>query len=1333
MSILGEQFEPWVQAQIQVRQNLHGLETRNNDQLSVLNNQNAWLKLGSSVSIEDNDKGKQRIRDLGLENTSQYVGKKLASKSVLFNTMSELDRNSDSYTQRAGVTENTDLWNSSKAYGLGGNQFGIVPAPGLISADIRAKNRGSIREANIEIKANNKFQFELIELLYLRLGYSMLLEWGWNKYFTSSSGAKSIYETTSSTLMEKYWFDQNKTAFTDVLTRIHKEQATYQGNYDAFLGKVVNFDWKFNPDGTYDITLKLITVGDVIESLKVNLPQTTATVGQVNTQIQQNATPVSSGLFSANSTIITNAGDSTLSYSLYSDIIGDQDKFDGSQGGVKTGFLSLLGVVGDEINNTVAQNPNLGTQPAVPLAPASNQGGNTMKYSFYLTFRELLAKVEQYCLPTINGDKILGINMGDDQICAIYPYQFSMDPRICFTKPFFLNKFSFNSLEEFNAGATGINNYASWLNRVNNFGNKDKDAIYGNIMNIYLNYDFVTSILANETNDKGDIFLFKFLQKICDGINDSMGGINNIECVLTKDREITFIEQNPIPGIEYSEKYGSYFNPNPVPFELFGYNPSGSIDSISKKMVPTSNFVREFGFNTKIDPQLASMITIGSTAEGEKTKNYDGTAFSKWNDGLKDRFSYEFDNPEEPPLIAISSSVSADIIPLTLDNVKALETKFKASEEDDSYIADSIDFLGWLARPKKSTTWGGVTLEGTKDVKDCPVTDKNYSNVTWSEYGKKVRRRVVYNATKNATTTDKKDDIVNYIAYCVRAFGGKENSTPVTSPSYFKFDEGFIKLGKNSFKGWVNTISNKIYQEKGTPSNTIGFIPIDLNLKCDGISGIKIYNQLAIRQEFLPRQYPKALKFLISKVNHSISNNDWTTELSTISTANTKDTKLTAEAFKLVEYDLTDKELIYAATTFGTPGNLTMIPGVGGVLGSGIEGDPRDIINPEEKGRSSYIKSPLAKWFTEKGVANGINEQIVPYLVDTGEQGSTDKMRKKMIAHNGSGKDTWMLAPAPAAAWVRWKSDAEASGYRLGLTNGYRSQAYQTTLQSKGGGAASPGSSPHGWGGAADVNIKAKTTPDGKLQHPQSQRKDYQSTSFRYGKFKDGRSIGKTGAGALSDRLTEDWKIIALIGARYGFFNPYRLANDTSTDPKSSLYLEGQLDEAWHFEYWGPVEVGYVNPNAYGGAVGASVASSDPAVVAAAAVGWGGVPSQTAPISTTDAESWTAANNFYWDIKKIFTLTDNYGPNNQPLFKPAKARSGDDEALAKEILIKFLDKSSVRKRWTKIKSPDSESLLDSITEILDKMDNFSRGSVGFTLEVGKPDNVNRTRYINSNF
>ena len=52
----------------------------------------------------------------------------------------------------------------------------------------------------------------------------------------------------------------------------------------------------------------------------------------------------------------------------------------------------------------------------------------------------------------------------------------------------------------------------------------------------------------------------------------------------------------------------------------------------------------------------------------------------------------------------------------------------------------------------------------------------------------------------------------------------------------------------------------------------------------------------------------------------------------------------------------------------------------------------------------------------------------------------------------------------------------------------------------------------------------------------------------------------KTPAANLNARIqTPDYKTIAEIGIKYGWYNPWRLS-DTG----------GTLDELWHFEYWGP-------------------------------------------------------------------------------------------------------------------------------------------------------------------
>ena len=224
--LVGEGIEKYTTDQIKIRQQIAGSgfgdSTRSVDFLQIQNNRNAWLKLGSSVRIltakemldelrkqeeyknltlkeveDSRTTGVDRLKDIDLDFKGRFMGKGLATEAVLFNSLSkvvsstydtdEKKTTNGSYISRSGVTNKASFWNTNNAYGLGGNNQGLVPPPGLIDAKVTALNRGSIRKATVNIKAHNKFQFELIELLYIRLGYTMLLEWGWDKYINSQS------------------------------------------------------------------------------------------------------------------------------------------------------------------------------------------------------------------------------------------------------------------------------------------------------------------------------------------------------------------------------------------------------------------------------------------------------------------------------------------------------------------------------------------------------------------------------------------------------------------------------------------------------------------------------------------------------------------------------------------------------------------------------------------------------------------------------------------------------------------------------------------------------------------------------------------------------------------------------------------------------------------------------------------------------------------------------------------------------------------------------------------------------------------------------------------
>jgi hypothetical protein len=99
-----------------------------------------------------------------------------------------------------------------------------------------------------------------------------MLEWGWDKYldFASNTSNEIVLNDVRNTIIEDLWFTTSGTSQIGMINEIEKYRIQYAGNYDGFFGKVSNFTWNFNPDNSYDISIDLITIGDVIESLKVN-------------------------------------------------------------------------------------------------------------------------------------------------------------------------------------------------------------------------------------------------------------------------------------------------------------------------------------------------------------------------------------------------------------------------------------------------------------------------------------------------------------------------------------------------------------------------------------------------------------------------------------------------------------------------------------------------------------------------------------------------------------------------------------------------------------------------------------------------------------------------------------------------------------------------------------------------------------------------------------------------------------------------------------------------------------------------------------------------------
>tara|TARA_R110000868_G_scaffold316524_2_gene577397 strand:+ start:109 stop:1239 length:1131 start_codon:yes stop_codon:yes gene_type:complete len=311
MNIIGEGFPEPINEQIVQRQKIYGSgyaegTSRSSENIIYLNANTSWCKLVSSVSIDD----LTVIQNTSVKGIENINGDGLAKRFVLFNgTFDTTDGE-----QRAGIDLSKSLSGQNNAYGIGGTDFGIRPMMGIKSANIKHENRGSIRRATVQIKAFNKNQFDIIDTLYLRLGFSILLEWGHTMWYdnkgvlhTGSDIENSLAEnfltgkgpvTRTKTTQPDNLVEVSQTTevkenngvltYSDFLKLIQQQRLKSYGNYDAMFAKVVNYHWSLLTDGSYDITLDLVSIGDVVESFKINALNT----GITNTKSVKEETDV---------------------------------------------------------------------------------------------------------------------------------------------------------------------------------------------------------------------------------------------------------------------------------------------------------------------------------------------------------------------------------------------------------------------------------------------------------------------------------------------------------------------------------------------------------------------------------------------------------------------------------------------------------------------------------------------------------------------------------------------------------------------------------------------------------------------------------------------------------------------------------------------------------------------------------------------------------------------------------------------------------------------------------------------------------------------------------
>ena len=812
MNLIGESFDDFVGTQVDLRQKFYGSSTTVLEgREQYLYNKQPFIKLVSSVNIEA-----AKLKDLGL--SESLAGSNLAKAFVLFAGTSEFkglnNDNQDQFSFKAGLNNNQSILGGS-AYGLGGLEFGQVPMPGITSATVSYKNRGSLKTATINIKAYNTTQLNIIDALYLRLGYTVLLEWGWGANFLNNKGevVPQIRKTLANEFLDGTLDSGN------ILPALTRSRKNLSGNYDALYGTITNFNWSFNPDGTYDITISLVSVGNIIESLTINdyigkgAVVTSDAFQSVLDNVKEQIFQIANG--NNNKTTInvdgkeipikvesitsSEAGDRN-STTTFLPLDQSSNKPLNTEENIRafitrnTGLVSQTEVTGSEIG-VVGGNAGLNSltyylykniqleldsSKAITLSKRKGQTTSVLSVlkdgsttyacrinwegksnvNYYIKFRTLLRWIQDNLIyNNVNGAKkskaiTFDLNVADN---LIYKNKYSVAT-------------DFTKVITRNIDYPNLNTGENTSDTINLLDlppdvefTSDKNPNAGKLMNVFLNLEWLVETLKSNVDDEGNISLFRFLQGICQGINSSLGHVNSLDVVVDEEtNRIKFVDDKPIPGILESLNLKN----SPTKFQVYAFSPNGGNLS--------GSFVRDFSIRTEITNKLATTLAVGAQAlNAVVTEN--ATALQSWNEGLTDR--------------------TAKIKEMENDSEKKDQTAFQ------KYKSDIVSFVSRL-----------------KKYDDKPLSIDDLSQLN--------------------------------------------------------------NLNKNWQKFWSQTIAEA--EQKASP-NGVGFIPINLNLTMDGLSGMKIYQTFIIDSKFLPLNYPTKLQFLIKGISHNIDRNSWTTQIETFS------------------------------------------------------------------------------------------------------------------------------------------------------------------------------------------------------------------------------------------------------------------------------------------------------------------------------------------------------------------------------------------------------------------------------------------------------------------
>jgi hypothetical protein len=631
MSIFKSTLKPYVVRQINTRQNLlseSGVK-RPVEFAHYVSSKSPWIRMTSFVNYGP----------IGSENAD------LAKKYILMGG-SLYNMKSGGYAQRSGVG------GAGAVYGgdLGTNQYGIRPMPGIAELNTRSLGAyGSLTEATVKFYAWDVKQLEDLTVLFMRPGYKVLLEWGWSMYLdTSISGEDYRKKSDPNSLKGSFtnYSIQNMPFNTidcfnpgitqdGIYDQLDKIRHRYSGNYDGVLGSIKNYQYTLLPNGAYECIVTLISIGDVIDTIRLN-----DTLGyEASEGGAQNPETATTG--SATPDL---KSDFEIIFDEYARIGPFKDR---TTSPIITSIDSRIQPKDakyiDPYVYTYQLPEEFAQQQIIPQG-MFKQGGKRSYY--YLQFGYILHILNSLKNVFVsNGQTLFDIEIPSDPnnpnslsngLCQASYNVVSVDPSVCIIRNSNATLFttkekdSSNNIIEVKGFRPNIYKNEPTITKVPAAPVKDiKDYLYsttnfGLISNIYVNILEVISIYKEQSiSNNGYVYLGEFISALLSKISYSLGSINDFD---------KFVSNNKVVIIDkhYTEVGADSAYNNKFKINIAGNN----------------SIVRSHKIESKIFPSQASMIAIAAQSR-ENISALQTSTYNYINEGLVDRLLGDKTNKRE--------------------------------------------------------------------------------------------------------------------------------------------------------------------------------------------------------------------------------------------------------------------------------------------------------------------------------------------------------------------------------------------------------------------------------------------------------------------------------------------------------------------------------------------------------------------------------------------------------------------------------------------------------------------------------------------------------------